>query len=74
MGQKPLDNLAQEWANRLHESLTEALDIHKPVGVSIGVAFFGHMNRKLEEMLRLADETMYEVKHAGKGKVLVRSF
>ena len=65
---------SQEWANRLHESLTEALDIHKPVGVSIGVAFFGHMNRKLEEMLRLADETMYEVKHAGKGKVLVRSF
>ena len=65
---------SQEWANRLHESLTEALDIHKPVGVSIGVAFFGHMNRKLEEMLRLADDTMYEVKHAGKGKVLVRSF
>ena len=29
---------------------------------------------QLEEMLRLADETMYEVKHAGKGKVLVRSF
>lgn len=65
---------SQEWANRLHERLTEALDIHKPVGVSIGVAFFDHMNRKLEEMLRLADETMYEVKHAGKGKVLVRSF
>lgn len=65
---------SQEWATRLHEHLTEALDIHKPVGVSIGVAFFDHMDRKLEEMLRLADETMYEVKHAGKGKVLVRSF
>ena len=65
---------SQEWANRLHESLTEALDIHKPAGVSIGVAFFDHMDRKLEEMLRLADETMYEVKHARKGKVLVRSF
>ena len=65
---------SQEWATRLHERLTEALDIHKAVGVSIGVAFFGHMNRKLEEMLRLADDTMYEVKHAGKGKMLVRSF
>ena len=65
---------SKEWANRLHEHLTKTLDIHKPVGVSIGVAFFERMDRNLEEMLRLADETMYEVKHAEKGKVLVRSF
>ncbi|MBS0576022.1 MAG: GGDEF domain-containing protein [Proteobacteria bacterium] len=65
---------SHEWAIRLHEDLTDALDLHKPAGVSIGVACFESMGRNLEEMLRLADETMYEVKHAGKGKVLVRAF
>ena len=65
---------SHEWANRLHERLTEALDVHKPVGVSIGVACFDRMDKNLEEMVKLADEAMYEVKHAGKGKVLVRSF
>ena len=36
--------------------------------------FFDGTHTELEEMLRLADETMYEVKRAGKGNVLVRSF
>ncbi len=65
---------SQEWANRLHEHLTKGLVVHKPTGASVGVAFFDGTHTELEEMLRLADETMYEVKRAGKGNVLVRSF
>ena len=52
----------------------KGLVVHKPTGASVGVAFFDGTHTELEEMLRLADETMYEVKRAGKGNVLVRSF
>jgi GGDEF domain-containing protein len=48
--------------------------IYKPVGVSIGVVFFEALQMPVAEMLHLADKTMYEVKHAGRGTVLVRSF
>lgn len=61
-------------ALRLHEHLTDAMAIYKPVGVSIGVVFFEALQMPVAEMLHLADKTMYEVKHAGRGTVLVRSF
>ena len=59
-------------AKRVHNHLRAlAQDSGWPVTFSFGIVVFLHP-RSVEEMLRKADEAMYEVKHTGKDNFLVR--
>lgn len=64
---------AETEALRLHTQLTQALSNHAPVGVSMGVVFFDRPALPASQMIQMADETMYAVKQAGKGQVLVKT-
>ncbi len=57
---------------RIHDQLQSMVrDSNWPISFSMGVVVFMH-RRPVEEMLRTADETMYEVKHAGKNNYRIR--
>lgn len=43
-----------------------------PVSASVGVAWFGHVDRSFSGMLTAADEVMYEVKKGGKNGMLAK--
>jgi diguanylate cyclase (GGDEF)-like protein len=59
-------------AKRIHDQLrTMVQDAGWPVTFSMGVVVFLHP-RPVDEMLRKADEAMYEVKHTGKDNYLIR--
>ena len=59
-------------AQRVHDQLRAMVkDADWPVTFSLGVVVFLHP-RPVEEMLRKADEAMYEVKHTGKDNYLIR--
>ena len=59
-------------AQRVHDQLRAMVkDADWPVTYSLGVVVFLHP-RPVEEMLRKADEAMYEVKHTGKDNYLIR--
>ena len=45
-----------------------------PVKASIGVAWFGEIDRSFPAMLKAADELMYEIKKSGKADVRSRRF
>ena len=56
---------------RIHDQLRALVhDAGWPVTFSMGVVVFRHP-RPVEEMLRKADEAMYEVKHTGKDNYLI---
>ncbi len=63
---------AQIVGKRVHDQLRAmAKDAGWPVSFSMGVVVFLHQ-RPVDEMLRKADEAMYEVKHTGKDNYLIR--
>lgn len=63
---------AEIVAKRIHDQLRAMVrDAEWPVSYSFGVVVFLHP-RPVNEMLRKADEAMYEVKHAGKDQYLIR--
>ena len=59
-------------AQRVHDQLRAmAKDARWAVSYSMGIVVFLH-SRPADEMLRKADEAMYEVKHTGKDNYLIR--
>ncbi|HKJ02618.1 MAG TPA: GGDEF domain-containing protein [Longimicrobiales bacterium] len=65
---------AREAAMKLRVVLETAMDEAKwPVGFSMGVYTATGGVADAEELIRLADGLMYEVKHAGKGHTLFRT-
>ena len=54
--------------------MNTALQDFPPVKGSIGIAWFGEADRPFPEMLKAADELMYEVKKNGKDNVRSRRF
>jgi len=59
-------------AKRVHDQLRAMVkDADWPVSFSMGIVVFTH-SRPVDEMLRKADEAMYEVKHSGKDNFLIR--
>ena len=54
--------------------ISEALAHFQPVSASIGVAWFAAPDRSLQDMIKTADEVMYEVKRKGKGKSHISFF
>ena len=61
------------FAESLRQRLQKAMhDRNWPVTFSIGVASFATPPADLEQMLQEADALMYEVKHGGRDRVLIR--
>ena len=59
-------------AQRVHDQLRAMVkDANWTVSFSLGIVVFLHP-RPIDEMLRKADEAMYEVKHSGKDNFLIR--
>lgn len=59
-------------AQRVHDQLRAMVkDSDWPVSFSLGIVVFLHQ-RPVDEMLRKADEAMYEVKHSGKDRFQIR--
>lgn len=65
---------AVEAGSKLSLVVIGALRNFPPVTGSIGVAWFGEVDRTFPEMLRAADELMYEVKEQGKANMRSRRF
>ena len=65
---------AVEAGSKLNLVVNGALRNFPPVTGSIGVAWFGKVDRAFPEMLRAADELMYEVKEQGKANMRSRRF
>ena len=63
---------ADEAAHKIFDAINIALQEFLPVTGSIGVAWFEKVDRSFPDMLKAADELMYEVKASGKGNVLSR--
>lgn len=59
---------------KISDALNKALRDFPPVSGSIGVAWFGEVDRTFPAMLKMADDLMYEVKESGKGDMLSRRF
>lgn len=65
---------AVETGRKILASVNNALVNFPPVGASIGVAWFEVINRTFPEMLKSADDLMYEVKEDGKRNMRSRRF
>ncbi|HOX07967.1 MAG TPA: GGDEF domain-containing protein [Planctomycetota bacterium] len=66
---------AREVADRIRQKLLEAAgQAGWPITFTLGVAAFRLPPNSVEEMLRLADELMYEAKKAGKNRIESRAF
>ena len=63
---------AVEAGSKIFIAINIALRKFPPVTGSIGVAWFGKIDREFHEMLKTADELMYEVKADGKSNVRSR--
>ena len=58
------DVIVRELAKPFHTDGAASLEI----GVSIGIALFGHHHDELDGVLRDADNALYEAKRAGKSR------
>ena len=65
---------AIEAGRKIFTAVNAALKDFPPVKASIGIAWFGEADRSFPEMLKAADEIMYEVKQSGKCNVRSRRF
>jgi len=65
---------AVETMRKVHTDINNALLGFAPVKVSIGVACFEKAEFTFSELLKSADELMYEVKASGKGNMLSKNF
>jgi diguanylate cyclase (GGDEF)-like protein len=63
---------ASETGRKIFIAINIALREFPPVTGSIGIAWFGKIDRGFPEMLKAADELMYEVKASGKSNVRSR--
>jgi len=57
---------AVEASRKIFNAANDALINFPPVRGSIGVAWFGEIDRTFPAMLKAADKLMYEIKHSGK--------
>lgn len=65
---------ALETGRKIFEAVNSRLSAFPPVKTSLGVAWFGEIDRSFPAMLKNADELMYEVKTSGKGNIRSRQF
>jgi len=63
---------AEETGSKISFAINNALRCYHSVIGSIGKACFSEIDRSFPEMLKAADELMYEVKRSGKGSVITR--
>lgn len=64
---------AAEAGRKICLAVNAALERFSPVKASIGTGWFGKADREFSEMLKVADELMYEAKERAKKKRLVRN-
>ena len=60
---------AIEAGKTISEIVNRALDKFPPVAASVGIIWFENGNQSIANMIKAADELMYEVKSNGKGTV-----
>jgi len=65
---------AVDAGNKILGAVNKAVADYPPVRASIGLAWFGESDRSFAEMLKAADELMYEVKESGKSQVRTHRF
>lgn len=65
---------AVEAGRKISVAVNDALRSFPPVKTSIGIAWFGEIDRTFDVMLKAADELMYEAKESGKNSVRSRRF
>ena len=63
---------ANEIGRKILLAVSDALQYYPPVTASIGIIWFEKTDRTFPDMLKAADELMYEVKHNGKNNVTCR--
>ena len=63
-----------DTARKVSAAVNVALESFRPVSASIGVAWFGDADRLFPEILKAADELMYEVKASGKASMRSRRY
>jgi diguanylate cyclase (GGDEF)-like protein len=65
---------AVETGRKISVAVNAALEAFPPVKISIGLAWFGRVDRLFPSMLKAADKLMYEVKQSGKHDMRARRF
>ena len=65
---------AVEAGRKISVAVNSALRDFSPVTGSIGIAWFGEIDRTFPAMMKAADELMYEVKKSGKGDIRSQHF
>jgi diguanylate cyclase (GGDEF)-like protein len=65
---------ASEAAQKIAAAIAESLADFAPVSASIGVAWFQLAKEDFDQMLKAADDLMYEMKEDGKAGIRLRSF
>jgi diguanylate cyclase (GGDEF)-like protein len=65
---------SKETGTKISVAINETLKFFPFVSGSIGVACFSLIDRTFSEMIKAADELMYEAKKSGKGGVFIRQF
>lgn len=65
---------AVEAGRKISVAVNRALQDFPPVTASIGLAWFGEVDRSFPAMLKAADDLMYEVKESGKNGMRSRRF
>jgi len=66
---------AHQAVSKIQESISSLIQNHRPsVSVSIGVVTFEGSADSPAEMIRMADEAMYEAKHSGKNRTAYKEF
>ena len=67
------EKAANQAGQKIAAAVASALAGFAPVSASIGVAWFERPNGSFQSMIQAADALMYDVKHAGKNGLRVRS-
>lgn len=65
---------AAQVGQKIADTVNNALGAYPPVKASIGIAWFERIDQAFPEMLKAADELMYEVKQGGKNNLRMRCF
>ncbi len=67
--------MAKAFIKKIQKILSNHISISKwPITFSFGVATFLKSPTSVEDMIRIADETMYKVKNSGKNNVMYKVF
>jgi diguanylate cyclase (GGDEF)-like protein len=68
------ENAAIQVAQKLYDTVNNALRAFSPVTASVGIAWFETIDQDFPAMLKAADELMYEAKQGGKNNLRMRCF